>query len=173
MRKLSFISIGKLLKSRGKRGEFKFKLYSDCFSKPFFPKVYLQKKGALEEFEVENLRPHKDYYIIKLKEVDTLSQSYELAGQEVLIPEEFLRPLEKDDYYLYQIIGCSVVTRSKETVGTVADVLFVENNNLLVVKKGKREILIPFTEEICLKIKLADKEILIDPPKGLLELDEI
>ena len=167
------VSIGKVVKSKGKRGELKLRLYSEHHLKPFFPRVYLQKKGSLEEFEVEALRPYKDGCLIKLKEVDTLDQAWELMGQEILVPEEFLSPLEKDNYYLFQLIGSSVITIKKEKVGTVKDILFVENNELLVVEKGNKEILIPFTKSICLEIDLTNKEILVNPPDGLLELNEI
>jgi len=167
------VSIGKAIKSQGRRGELRLKLYSGHYLKPFFPKVYFKKKESLEEFEVESIRPYKDYHLIKLKTVDTLSQAYELAGLEVQVPEEFLRRLEDDNYYLFQIIGCSVVTKDKKKVGIVKDFLFIENNDLLVVLKGEKEILIPFTKSICLELNLAKREILIDPPKGLFELDEI
>jgi 16S rRNA processing protein RimM len=167
------VSVGKVVKSKGKRGELKLRLYSEHYLKPFFPKVYLQKKGFLEEFEVETLRPYKNGCLIKLRKVDTLDQAWELVGQEILVPEEFLGPLEEDNYYLFQLIGSSVITTKRERVGTVKDILFVENNELLVVEKEKKEILIPFTKSICLKIDVANKEILVNPPDGLLELDEI
>jgi ribosomal 30S subunit maturation factor RimM len=48
--------------------------------------------------------------------------------------------------------------------------LCIKENDLLVVKKGKREILVPFTKPICLKVNLKRKEIV---PEGLSELDEI
>ncbi len=55
----------------------------------------------------------------------------------------------------------------------VKDILFIKDNDLLVIIKGKREIYVPFTESICVEIDLENKEIIIDPPEGLLELDEI
>jgi len=108
-----------------------------------------------------------------LKGIDSLSQARELVGQEILLPEEDLQTLEKDNYYLFQIIGCSVVTKTGERIGSVKDLLCIEDNDLLVVAKGKREILIPFVQSICLEVNLKRKEILIDPPEGLSELNEI
>jgi 16S rRNA processing protein RimM len=55
----------------------------------------------------------------------------------------------------------------------VKDVLFISENDLLVVEKGDRQILIPFTESICIEVDLEKKEIVIDPPDGLLNLNEI
>lgn len=81
--------------------------------------------------------------------------------------------MEKDNYYSFQIIGCSVVTQSGKQIGSVSDLIWVKDNNLLVVSQGKEEILIPFTHSVCLEVDLKKKIIRIDPPEGLLELNEI
>jgi 16S rRNA processing protein RimM len=81
--------------------------------------------------------------------------------------------LEEDNYYSFQIIGCSVVTQSGKQVGNVSDLIWVKDNNLLVVTQGRNEILIPFTRTVCLEVDLKQKIIRIDPPEGLLELNEI
>lgn len=139
----------------------------------FFSRVFLRKKGVLEEFSVEYLRPYKDSYILKLKGINSIPEARDIAGQEILLPEEELEPLEKDHYYHFQIIGCSVSTKSGEKIGKVADFISIPNNDLLVVSKGKREIYIPFMKDICVQVRLDKKEIIIDPPEGLLELNEI
>lgn len=139
----------------------------------FFSRVFFKKEGTQEEYEVESLRSYKDYYIVKLEGISSIAQAQEFVGLEVLFPEENLQPLEKDSYYLYQLKGCSVVSKSREKIGNVRDLLFIKNNDLLVVEREGKEILIPFTHAICLEINLKKKEIVIDPPEGLLELDEI
>ena len=122
---------------------------------------------------MESLRPYKDNYIIKLREINSLTDAKRLAGEEIWIPEEDLQSLEKDHYYIYQIIGCSVVTKGGEEIGEVEDYFSIPENNLLVVRREKRKALIPFTKEICVQVNLEKKRIIIDPPEGLLELNEI
>lgn len=139
----------------------------------FFSRVYLRQKGDLEEFQVESLRPYKKSYILKLKGINTVAEAREVVGQDILLPEEELDPLEKDYYYLFQIIGCSVFSKSGKTIGKVIDFVSVPQNDLLVVKKGKQEIYIPFTVDICIQVKMNEREIVVDPPEGLLELNEI
>ena len=90
-----------------------------------------------------------------------------------MLPEEELTQLEDDKYYLYQVVGCSVFTESGQRVGVVSDVLFVRDNDLLVVERGAEEILIPFNSSICSSVNLEKREIVIKPPKGLLDLNEI
>jgi 16S rRNA processing protein RimM len=96
-----------------------------------------------------------------------------MVGLEVLLPDEGFQALEEDNYYVFQIIGCSVVTKSGEEVGTVTNLWLIPENDLLVVTKGKTEILIPFSHSVCLEVDLKLKKIRVDPPEGLLDLNEI
>jgi len=66
-----------------------------------------------------------------------------------------------------------VFTKEGESVGSVKDILFIEGNDLLLVEKEDQELLVPFTESICLEVDLERRSITIDPPDGLLDLDEI
>lgn len=66
-----------------------------------------------------------------------------------------------------------MVTRGGDRIGLVKDILFIKENDLLVVEKEEKNILIPFTETICIGVDLVKREIIIDPPDGLLDLNEI
>ena len=167
------VTIGRILKSQGNQGGLKLKLYSDQQIKPFFQKIYLHSNRSTKEFEVESLKPHKDFFTLKLKTVDSLVKARELAGFDVKVPEEWLKPLAKGDYYIYQLLDCSVYTKEKTLVGIIKDFMFVENNDLLIVRNRDREMLIPFNRSICLSLDLKKKELIINPPEGLLELNEI
>jgi 16S rRNA processing protein RimM len=90
-----------------------------------------------------------------------------------MLPEEDLSRLEEDQYYLFQVVGSSVFTESKKRIGIVSDVLFINDNDLLVIEMGGKEILIPFTAAICASVNLEKREIIIRPPEGLLDLNEI
>jgi ribosomal 30S subunit maturation factor RimM len=56
------------------------------------------------------------------------------------------------------------VTEVESTGGV--DVLHVERPD------GKGEVLIPLAQEICTRIDLASRTIVIDPPENLLDLNE-
>jgi len=81
--------------------------------------------------------------------------------------------LEDGNYYHFQIIGSAVVTKDGESVGTVKSLLSAGKATLLVVDKGGREVLIPFVRSICFDINTLRKEIRVDLPDGLLDLNEI
>jgi len=73
------------------------------------------------------------------------------------------------------LVGCSVETKEGEFVGVVKDVLSIGESTLLAVERepGPKEVLIPLSRDICPEIDLAGKRVVIDPPEGLLDLNEI
>jgi 16S rRNA processing protein RimM len=58
-------------------------------------------------------------------------------------------------------------------IGRVKDVLSAGPGDLLVVERQSKEILIPFHESVCIEVDVPGKRIRIDPPEGLLDLNEI
>jgi 16S rRNA processing protein RimM len=139
----------------------------------FFSRVFFKKKGGWEEFQVESLRPHKENFILKLKGIDSLERAQEIAGDEIFVPEEKLPSLREDDYYHFQILGCTVMAEDGKKIGMVEDLLTIPGNDLLVVRSKKNQVLIPFNKDICVQINLEQREIIVNPPAGLLDLNEI
>ncbi|MCJ7565901.1 MAG: ribosome maturation factor RimM [Candidatus Aminicenantes bacterium] len=135
----------------------------------------MTEKGDLREFEVERFSPYKNSHILKLKGIDSVSRADELSGRDVFVPEEALKPLEKGRLYDFELIGCSVETKEGEFVGVVKDVLAIGESTLLAVdsEPGPKEVLIPLSQDICVEIDTAGKRVVIDPPDGLLDLNEI
>ncbi|MEW5900975.1 MAG: ribosome maturation factor RimM, partial [Acidobacteriota bacterium] len=135
--------------------------------------VYIEREGELRKYEVESLSPKGKGGDLKLKGIDSLSQADKLAGLEVYVPEESLKPPAVGQFYVYQLVGCSVLSRAGELIGRVKDVLSVGRGDLLVVDREGKEVLIPFHESICVEVDPTRKVIRVDLPDGLLELNEI
>jgi 16S rRNA processing protein RimM len=133
----------------------------------------LKQHKSCREYRVESFRPHKDGFVVKLEGVQSIDEADQLVGAEVLASRDELRDLDEDGFYFFQIEGSSVVTKDGEYLGKVIDMVTIPENDLLVVALDDREIFVPFTSEICIRVDAEKKEIVIDPPEGLLELDEI
>ena len=139
----------------------------------FFSRIFFEEKGTLTEAQVESYRFYKNFCIAQLKGVSSISHAQGYVGKEVFVQEEDLFPLDKDQYYLHQLIGFDVTNKSGEIIGRVKDALFVTGNELLVIENEGKEFYIPFTQSICLEVDHKTKKIVIDPPEGLLDLNEI
>jgi 16S rRNA processing protein RimM len=107
--------------------------------------------------------------------VDTLARADGLAGGEIFVPGEALRPPADDRIYDADLVGCAVIDAAGAPVGTVKDVLALGESTLLVVERPSPggELLVPLSRSICTEIDLAGRRIVVDPPAGLFELNEI
>jgi 16S rRNA processing protein RimM len=76
-------------------------------------------------------------------------------------------------FYDFELLGCRVETLDGQTVGTVTGLNEAGPLSFLIVDRAGRTIDIPFVEAICQRIDLDKKLIIIDPPEGLLDLNEI
>ena len=173
MKKADLVSIGKVLRSQGKEGRLKVRLYEKGLPGPALSKVVLERPGGFREYDVEAVLFDRNSHIMKLRGVDTLGAADALAGAEIYVAEECFRPAASGAYYEFQVVGSRVVTVGGTEVGTVRAVLPAGSATVLVVARGEEEIYIPFAEPICRRVDPDGRVIVIDPPDGLLDLNEI
>jgi len=173
LRKADLVAFGRIVRSQGRDGTVKLRLSEKGPLRIDPGTVYIEREGGLEAFPVESFRRDRNAPFLKLKGIDTLAQADALAGREVFAAARDFRRLEPDRFYDFQVLGSRVVTRGGTEVGEVAGILEAGGPVLLVVRRGEGEVYIPFTEGICVKVDTEAKEIVIDPPEGLLELNEI
>jgi len=119
--------------------------------------------------EVENTWMHGDHLILKFKGVDSISDAEKLAGAEVAIPFEQRAALDEQEFYQSDLIGCEVVDAAGRSLGIVED--FEETGGTPLLRIGAN-LLIPFAKSICTKIDLDRKQITVNPPDGLLDLNQ-
>ncbi len=84
-----------------------------------------------------------------------------------------LEPLPANTFYVHDLVGCRVETRSGQMVGSVARVEGAGGASLLAVETGDGEVLVPLVADICVAIDIARKWIAIEPPEGLIEVNRV
>lgn len=173
MKKAEFVLLGKVLRSQGRDGTVKLRLQEKGLTGFNCAAIYLRRAEGFEAYTVESLKLNRNAHFLKLKGIDTLAQADALAGLELYAAAADFRPLDRGRFYEFEVVGSRVVTREGVEVGDVAGVLPAGGPVLLVVKRGDREVYVPFTEAICVRVDREAREIVIDPPDGLLELNEI
>ncbi len=173
-----WVTVARLMRTRGRRGELSAVSLSS-HPERFAGLKWVALRGAegfpneVRKFEVEETWEHGARLIFKFKGVDSISEAEKLRGAEVCVPLAERFPLPPDEYYQSDLVGCAVLDhRTGRRLGRVADFLEAGGSGLLQVEgEGGGEILIPFTGEICVRVDVERREIEIDPPEGLLELN--
>jgi 16S rRNA processing protein RimM len=118
--------------------------------------------------EVERAWMHGDHLVLKFQGVDTISEAEKLAGAEVAIPFEQRSELAEDEVFQSDLVGCEVFDATGRSLGVVTD--FEETGGTPLLRIGEN-LLIPFAKSICTKIDLDRKQITVNPPDGLLDLN--
>ncbi|MEO7142645.1 MAG: ribosome maturation factor RimM [Bryobacteraceae bacterium] len=170
-----WVAVAHLVRARGNRGELSaVALTSHVERYEALRQVYLNGKP----FQVESIWQHGDRWIFKFAGVDSISDAEKLAGVDVCIPREERIALPPDEYYFSDLIGCRVLdARTGELLGAVERVEEFGGPPLLAVKldvkpeKEGKEMLIPFVKAICIVIDIAGREIRVDLPEGLKDLN--
>jgi len=165
------IVIGKISKPKGIKGEIKVIPLTDSFERFKLLKEIsvIGKNGKLNTFKIENITITTKTVNLKLKDIDTRNQAQELKGREVVIDENQKLPLKKGNYYIYQIIGLKAIDENGEYLGEVVNVLKNPGNDIFVIKKGKKEYLIPAVKEIINEVDLKNCKIIIKQIEGLFD----
>jgi len=173
LKKADLVALGRIVRSQGRDGRLKLRLNEKGPTGFTGATVYLRQAGGVEAFDVESLVLDRNAYFIKLKGIDTLEAADALAGREILAAETDFQGLGRGAYYDFQVLGSRVLTRDGTEVGEVAGVLAAGGPLVLVVRRGAGEVFVPFNEAIVVSVDPEAREVVIDPPDGLLDLNEI
>jgi 16S rRNA processing protein RimM len=116
-----------------------------------------------DEFEVEVLegRQQGKGLIASLKGYTDCEDARKLIGSEILVSQESLPKTGKNEYYWSQLTGLNVVNLQGIELGKVVNLFETGANDVLVVK-GEKERLIPFTEFAVIDVDIDSSNIVVD-----------
>lgn len=179
-----FITIARIVRPQGRRGEVLAELATD------YPERFqslksviigeaerqagsaLQRDSQTRRFGLERSWLHKGKVVLKFAGIDSIDQANTLRGFLVMVPYDERAALPAGSYYIHDLQGCRVSGRTGREIGTVIEVEPTAGVPILHVRNAHHEeILIPLAEAICPVIDTETKLIVIEPPGDLLELN--
>jgi 16S rRNA processing protein RimM len=165
--------VGYIARAHGNRGDVIVNPETDFLEERFRPGAVLAtwRGGRVEPVVVEQVRFQQGRPIVHLRGVDTMDAAEALANTELRVPMAELTELGEGRYYRHDLIACRVETTDGTLVGQVVHVESDTGNDRLVVKGAGGDVLVPMVAAIVVRIDLAAKTIVIDPPAGLLDLN--
>jgi 16S rRNA processing protein RimM len=193
-----WVLVARILRARGNKGEVAAEILTD------FP----ERLTRLKEIFVGNAdgknepRPmalkscwlsqnHGGQAVFHFEGCNSISEAEKFRGLEVLLPLEQRMTLPVGQYFVTDLIGCSVfenpaappivssspclLAEAPSLLGTVRDVQFpgeeISGTPLLEVETSQGEVLIPLAVDICKKIDPAARRIDVILPEGLRDLN--
>ncbi|MGN1318484.1 MAG: ribosome maturation factor RimM [Lachnospirales bacterium] len=167
----SYFVIGDIVNTQGIKGEMRvIPCVDDVTRYELLDKVFVDTKGKITEYEVQGVRYHKQFVLLKLKGIDDMTSAERLKGSILKITEDMAIPCEEDEYYLKDLYDMTVITDEGEEIGVISDVLFTGANDVYVIKPKKgKDILIPAIKQVVLSVDVENKKMTVHLLEGLRE----
>jgi 16S rRNA processing protein RimM len=80
-------------------------------------------------------------------------------------------PDDPEEYYDSTLIGLAVELTDGTALGSIVDVIHLPGQDVLSVRMGERDVLIPFVSSIVPVVDVAQGRVVVNPPEGLLDDD--
>jgi 16S rRNA processing protein RimM len=190
--------VARILRARGNKGEVAAEVLTD------FPERLTKLQEILLGDPRNNGEPrrialkscwlnqnHRGQIVFHFEGVNSISEAEKLRGFEVLLPLEQRVRLAAGQYFVSDLVGCSVfetpasppivasspcsLAEAPALLGTVRDVQFpgeeVAGTPLLQVDTSQGELLIPLAVDICTKIDPLARRIDVALPEGMRDLN--
>ena len=176
----AYLVVGHVNKAHGTKGELFVWPLTDYPESSFAPGVILfpgdeagqEPDPRSPSRAVLEARPFRRGFLVSLEGIRTRSEAEALKGRYLLRPLEELEELAEGEVFYHQLLGMEVVTVGGVRVGEVKEVYELRPADLLEVRGEGRTYFIPFLGSIVKEVDKAGGILRIDPPPGLLEIQE-
>lgn len=169
----NLLSVGKILNFHGISGIAKVGYSNSEIMKNLKNVLIGEKPSSCEAFTVEKVNFHKNFCLIKFKEINSINELLPYKGQNIYIKkDEAKKSLDSEEFLIEDLIGMNVFDNEEEHFGVVVDVKSSSGNDILCIKPlnpAKGEVLVPFAKELVPIVDVEKKRIIIKPIEGLLE----
>lgn len=166
-----YLEIGQIVNTYGIKGFVKVVPFTDDVTR--FEKlksVYIDIKGNLKEYTIEEVKYSKNVVLVKFKEIPDINEAEKYRNYYLKIDRKDAIKLPKDTYFIADLIGLEVyVQDTNELLGKVDDIYSTGSNDIYVVKDelGK-QVLLPGTKEVIKLVDLENGKIFVNLIKGLI-----
>ena len=163
------LQVGVITSTHGVRGEVKvFPTTDDPARFKKLKKVILDDGKSKKNLEVESVKFFKNLVILKFKGLDDINEVEKYRKATLWVTRDQAVPLKKDEYFIADLIGLSVVTEDGEELGNIIDVIQTGANDVYVVaKEGEEELLIPAIKDCVKNVDLENRVMTIFLMPGL------
>lgn len=164
-----YLEVGQIVNTFGVKGLLKVNPFTDDITRfDRLKKVYICKKGQMNEVEIEEVKYHKNMVLLKLKGIDDMNEAEKQKGSYLKIHRKDAIPLPEGTYFIADLIGLEVYTDEGNLLGKVDDIYNNGSTDIYVVKNelGK-QILLPGIDEVLKEINLEQEKIIVHLLKGL------
>jgi 16S rRNA processing protein RimM len=169
-----WFQVGKIVNTHGIRGEVRIISQTDFADERYQVGNELvigdSPNGPMTHVIIESHRRHKNFDLLTFEGYPNINDVQGFKGQNLYVSEDQMGELGENEFYYHEIIGCEVVTDEGVELGKIKEILSTGANDVWVIqRKGKRDLLIPYIEEVVKDINPTEKKVVIHVIEGLID----
>ncbi len=165
------LQVGVITQTHGLRGEVKvFPTTDDAGRFSDLKEVILDTGKEKKTLEIEAVRYFKQLVIVKFKGIDDINDVERYKGKPLFVTRENAVKLEKDEYFIADLIGIEVWGEEGERIGEVKDVIATGANDVYDIRLDDgRNLLLPAIKQCVLDVDMEKRIMRVHILDGLLE----
>lgn len=170
-KKLEYFKIGKIVTTRGLKGDLKIYSHTDEIERFLELNYFYIGKDRETKYYIEKASViAANMAVIKIKGFDTVESVQKFISKFMFVDRDNSYELYDDEMFIVDMIGMEVRKDTGEIIGELIDVLQYTANDVYVVKsEDGKEYLIPATYEIVPEINQEENYMIVKPIVGLLD----
>ncbi len=159
------LCVGEIVNTHGIKGELKIVPLVDNIDDLLdYTYYFIDNK----KYEVEAVRFHKNFALIKLNGIDDMNLAEMFKGKFLELPREDLKPLPEGSYYICDLIGLEVTDEKIGKLGIINEVFNTGSNDVYVVNYKGNPLCIPVLEDVVKDVNLDEGTMKVLLPDGIL-----
>ncbi|MFH0896376.1 MAG: hypothetical protein V2A54_18240 [Bacteroidota bacterium] len=131
--------------------------------------IFLDIDHSLIPFFIEEFEEVGKSARVSFLDYSDVSKTTRLCGIDCYLPKSLLSG-KKEKLPLEELNGYEVVDVKNGMIGIVAAIMDMSHHPLLSIMNGKKEILVPFVDDIVKSIDHDQHKVFIDAPDGLIDI---
>jgi 16S rRNA processing protein RimM len=163
------LQVGILSSTHGVHGEMKvFPTTDDPKRYKKLKKVLLDNGTGKQELKIESVKFFKQFVIVKFEGYDNINDIEKYKGRSIYVTREDAVSLQKDEYFIADLIGMRVNDENEEELGEITDVLETGANDVYVIRlKDGGELLLPAIKQCILSVDIENAVMKVHVLEGL------
>lgn len=168
------LKVGIISSTHGIRGEVKvFPTTDDAQRFKKLKSVLLESGREKRTLKIENVKFFKQFVILKFEEIDHINDVEKYKGGSLYVTRDQAVKLDKDEYFIADLIGLTVIAEEENLKGTLKDVMETGANDVYVIELSDgRELLLPAIKECVLSVDIEKGEMQVHLLDGLLDQEK-
>ena len=165
------LQVGVISSTHGVRGEVKvFPTTDDVKRFKRLKEVVLDTGREELTLEIEGVKFFKQFVILKFKGYDNINDIEKYKGKSLLVTRANAVRLRKDEYFIADLQGLTVVDEEDKEIGVLRDVMETGANDVYIIDMTDgREVLVPAIKECILQVDVEAGKMQIYLMDGLLD----